>query len=140
MRIGKKISSFLLLISISLLTSMIIFPSGSCFEMTWNFRAGDWIRDAAISDDGSTIAACSYDHKMYLFNSENNIPLWVYDSSDTPWIAALSTKGENIIAGSSSGYIRLFTKDSSVPLWSYKTGATVGALAITPDGSYMVYV
>lgn len=57
MRISKKKSILVLIFSIILLNSIRVIPSGVCFEMIWKFKAGDWTRDVAISDDGSTIAA-----------------------------------------------------------------------------------
>ena len=42
------------------------------------------------------------------------------------------------MTSTTSGYVRLFPKGYPYPIWSYETGATVKALAITPDGNYMV--
>lgn len=136
-RLNKKNFRFLLLFSFLMLSSTLIVPSGKCYEMVWNFKADDWIRDVAISDDGTTIAAVGYDRKVYLFRNEDNTPLWSYSTSDSLFYTALSSNGNYIVTGSSGGWVRFFEKTSPEPLWSYLTGASVGSLAICPDGSYI---
>lgn len=131
---------FSLIISVFILNSITITQFGVCAkpDVIWHFKSSEWVRDVAISDDGSTISAVGYDQYIYLFNSTSNTPIWSYQASDIPWNVVLSANGDYILAGSNEGYVHFFTKDNSTPQWSYKTGATTDAVAICPDSAYMV--
>lgn len=137
---NKKKSTFVLVISLIFLNSIIITQFGVCskVEVIWHFKAGEWVIDVAISDDGGIISAVGYDQHIYLFNSTSNTPIWSCLVNDNPCNVVLSSNGNYILTGSNEGYVRFFTKDSSTPLWSYKTGITTESVAICPDSAYMV--
>lgn len=136
---GKRKLTYSFLFSLIALHFIMVIQFVACsnFHIIWKFKAGDRLRDVAISDDGSTIVVVGYDQNVHLFSSNNNIPLWSYPASDSLFYTTLSSDGSYIVTGSSGGYVRFFEKSSSEPLWSYKTGASVGSLAICPDGSYI---
>ena len=112
----KNYSRLLFLVSISLLSCTMIVPSGKGYEMIWNFKAADWIREVAISDDGSTIVAVGYDQKVHIFNNEDPTPLWSYQTNRSLCTAVISSQGDYIITGNTNGWVHFFGKNNSDPL------------------------
>lgn len=105
--------------------------NGSNYDLTWEYYCGHpWVTAVAISDDGSTIMAGTYQYtpqntgKVMLFDSSSATPLWqYYQYGDYVASCALSEDGSIAVAGSWGQYggtygdvITVFDRSSSTPL------------------------
>jgi len=95
----------------------------------------------AMSADGNYIVVGdsdgSTDGKVYLFNTSNSMPIWMYNASEPVTSVAISANGSTIVVGTSSGLVYLFNESSSQPVWSYDVGMNA-LVSISADGFYFV--
>lgn len=101
----------------------------------WRHKAEDYMWGAAVSPDGSYIAAGSSDGRIYFFNRKGKL-LWTYRTEGYVWGVSISSDGKLIAAGSSDGKIYLLNIRGEL-LWSYKTSGDVMDVSIASDGSYL---
>ena len=86
--------------------------SGSSYVQMWQHATGHpWVTSVAISDDGSTIMAGTYQYspanagKVLMFDSSSSTPLWEYtDYGDYVCTCALAADGSRGVAGSWGQY------------------------------------
>lgn len=59
-------------------------------------------------------------HKIYLFDKNNNQPVWSYDVGKK-WITSvtISTNNKQLAAADNKGGLYLFNLDSNIPIWTY---------------------
>ena len=106
--------------------------NGSNYDLTWEYYGGHpWVTAVAISDDGSTIMAGTYQYtpqntgKVMLFDSSSATPLWqYYQYGDYVASCVLSEDGSIAVAGSWGQYggtygdvITVFNRSSSTPFF-----------------------
>lgn len=112
--------------------------------LLWTFDAGEnlWSTVTSISSDGSYTAVGSGNGKLYLFDSEDNMPQWIYHSdkylkpvisSDGNYIAAVY----DAIPDRNEGDLYLFSRADNNPLWTASCPARPIA-AISSNGDYIV--
>jgi len=63
-------------------------------------------------------------------------PLWSYETDDKIESVAISSDGNYIVSGSTAGVLTLFSKEDNTPLWIYDN-YTIRAVAISADGNYI---
>jgi len=114
------------------------YPKSSSTSLMWNYTMGDSGRGLAITPNGKYLAAGSWDHNVYLFDTSNPVPLWNRTIVGLVGEVAISDDGEYIVIGSDDNNVYLFHRSSSTPLWNYTAGNLISTVAITPDGQYIV--
>jgi len=103
----------------------------------WSFSTNtDWIRNVAISANGSYVVVVS--DRVFFFEKSSSTPLWVYATGGLNALA-ISDDGNYIVAGGGypSTYVYFFHKSSSTPLWIHSC-PQVWSAAISSDGNYIV--
>nr|MDO8135048.1 WD40 repeat domain-containing protein [Candidatus Njordarchaeum guaymaensis] len=103
----------------------------------WTYTTGGYVRAVAVSEDGSTIVAGSYDNKIYVFGRQSNATMWTYKTSSDIYNVAVSANGSTIVAGAAGpdNTIRVFGKQSNTTIWTYRTGSIVWSVAVSADGN-----
>jgi len=139
-----------------------LFHRGNSDPLWSHPVTGEFVASVDMSDDGRYIAAVSgtsrayyggpgvEDQKVYLFQRDNEIPLWshgvgkrrsnVVISSDGAYIAVGSRGAQNVSKDKNeTGKIHLFHRDSDEPVWIYPVpGNNTGiSLDISADGQYI---
>ncbi len=109
--------------------------NGSDLRNKWRHKSEDYMWGAAVSPDGSYIAAGSSDGNIYFLNSKGKL-LWTYQTGGYVWGVSVSSEGKLVAAGSSDGHIYLLNIKGDV-LWSYKTSGDVMDVSVASDGSYI---
>jgi len=102
---------------------VLIDPNNGAIK--WRFSTGEeWVGGIALSDDGKYLVAQTSNH-LYFFESENNKPLWSYESpaksqigGDVKGGVAISDNGDKIFAAL-NGKALMFDKNSNTPIWNY---------------------
>ncbi len=108
------------------------------YDIKWQylFEPGsyyDWASSVAISTDGSTIALGSLHFdgqqnsgELAVFNTESNVPIWIYESVHEEVSAIDITANGSIITAVSDGPLYdddeefwIYNKDSNVPFFEY---------------------
>ena len=152
----NRISFFL---AFCLLLPTIIITNASA--STYNnpdlvFEPLSYPQTVAISADGEYFAAGtgSFHSKagaLFLFEKNNDIPLWNYTNencvspgSEPPFSyciikhVSISANGDYIVIGSQDHNISLFGKESNIPLWTYKVeGYEITSISISASGDYI---
>lgn len=111
----------------------------------WRYPLGEeWVGGVALSDDGKYLAAQISNH-VYLFDTGNKEPLWIYESAtkgaiggDVKGGIAISGDGEEIFAAI-NGKALFFNKKSNKPLWNYnleQNGGGAYGVDISQNGSH----
>jgi hypothetical protein len=121
-------------------------------KWTYLFKPGskyDWANALAVSGDGSTIAAGSTQFgdsdsvsgELAVFDSESNVPLWVFSSGDHRVISVDLSYDGAIIAAASWGPkddhnadFWVFNKGSSIPFTEYNCPGSPEAVDLSSDG------
>ncbi len=96
-----------------------------------------YVRDIEISEDG-TYFIVGAESGLYLFNTSNPTPLWIFDEATEFEAVDLSSNGKYIVGASEgNNSLYLFNRDNSDPEWDYElyNGPSV---AISADGKYIV--
>ncbi|MFW6185749.1 MAG: WD40 repeat domain-containing protein [Halobacteriota archaeon] len=101
----------------------------------WRYKVEDYMWGAAVSPDGSYIAAGSSDGNIYFFDRKGKL-LWTYRTGGYVWGVSISCDGKLVAAGSSDGHIYLLNIKGDL-LWSYKTSGDVMDVSLSADGAYM---
>jgi len=105
----------------------------------WSYKTGGDVQAVAVSQDGGTVVAGSYNGKIYLFGRQDNTTLWTYKFAlGAIDGVAVSDNGSTIVAGGSDGYIRAFGRESNTTIWAYKASASINSVAISADGNTIV--
>jgi hypothetical protein len=106
--------------------------SGSAYVQKWQHATGHpWVTSVAISDDGSTIMAGTFQYspanagKVLMYDSSSAAPLWEYAQyGDYVCSCALTANGGRGVAGSWGQYggtfgdvLTVFNKSSSSPIF-----------------------
>ena len=107
--------------------------SGSTPKWTSNVGAGNKLC-AAISSNGTYIAAGFRDNGLFLFNDSSNTPLWS-NYNDTRAVA-ISSDGMYIVGGGNHGKVYLYNRTSPIPIWSYPISLEIFSIEISSDGNY----
>lgn len=68
--------------------------------------------------------------------TEEQQPLWSYETDDKIESVAISSDGNYIVSGSAAGVLILFSKEDNTPLWIYDN-YTIRSVAISADGNYI---
>ena len=69
-------------------------------SLEWSYEFTNDVRAVSISSDGEYIAIAAYDEKVYLFEKDNNVPLWSYDTGmGDLYDIAISADGKYFVAG-----------------------------------------
>jgi hypothetical protein len=115
----------------------------------WNYTTEGAVYSVAISADGASIVACTYDQfgRVYLFDKDSNTPLWNYTTEDFVPSVSISADGEYIIAGPYDGKIYLFDKnipptatiDSITPSARFNAEVTFSGSGSDSDGIIVAY-
>jgi WD40 repeat protein len=103
----------------------------------WTYATGDMVRAVAVSEDGNTIVAGSWDKKLYVFDGKSSTPLWTFTSTSAIHDVAVSADGNTIVAGTTvpDGQIRVFSRGSSMPIWTYTTLIYINSVSVSADGN-----
>lgn len=111
-------------------TVLSFHPSGN---LLWRFYTGDEIRDIAISEDGSTVAAGNQGGRLLLLD-QNGRELWSFTVGNWANAVSLSGDGSLVAAGGIDRKVYLFDR-SGRQLFNYTTGGIVQGVAVSSDGS-----
>ncbi|MBE0433697.1 T9SS type A sorting domain-containing protein [candidate division WOR-3 bacterium] len=130
--------------------------NGIAYNLVWQHNTGHpWVTAVAISDDGSTIMAGTYQYspsktgKVLMYDSSSSSPLWQYTQyGDMVASCALSEDGSKGVAGSWGQYlgtygdvITVFEKASSTPILQILDDidepGSIFAVDISKDGSFV---
>jgi len=130
--------------------------NGSNYDQVWQYPTGHpWVTSVAISDDGSTIMAGTYQYspsnsgKVLLFDSSSATPLWQYTQyGDYVPSCALSEDGSRAVAGSWGQYnatfgdvLTVFDRNSSTPIFQLLDDidepGSIFSVGISKDGSFI---
>jgi hypothetical protein len=130
--------------------------NGSSYDLVWQcFTGHPWVTAVAISDDGSTIMAGTYQYspantgKVLLFDSSSATPLWQYTQyGDYVASCALSEDGARAVAGSWGQYnatfgdvLTVFDRSSATPIFQLLDDidepGSVFSVDISKDGSFI---
>jgi len=129
---------------------------GAEYDLAWQHYVGHpWVTAVAISDDGSTIMAGTFQYtptntgKVLMYDSSSATPLWEYNQyGDYVASCALSADGSRCVAGSWGQYngtfgdvITVFEKTSSTPLLQVLDDidepGSIFSVDIAEDGSFI---
>ena len=116
-------------------------------QLVWRYPTDEeWIGGVALSDDGKYLAVQSWGY-VYLFETANPEPLWIFDAGNTTSIGGDVKGGIDISADGSKifavigGKAFLFNKNSSEPVWDYEAAENFSGnahnVAISTDGKYV---
>ena len=108
----------------------------------------DWARSVAVSGDGSTIALGSLHFdgeqnsgELAVFDTESNVPIWIYESVHEEISAIDITADGSIITAVSDGPLNdddedfwIFNKDNNVPFFEYNCQGSPIDVDISNDG------
>ena len=130
--------------------------NGSSYNQIWQHYTGHpWVTAIAISDDGSTIMAGTYQYspsstgKVLMYDSSSATPLWQYSQyGDYVASCALSADGSRGVAGSWGQYngtfgdvVTVFDKTSSTPILQILDDidepGSIFSVDISADGSFI---
>ncbi|UCD05730.1 MAG: T9SS type A sorting domain-containing protein [candidate division WOR-3 bacterium] len=130
--------------------------NGSDYDQVWQHPTGHpWVTSVAISDDGSTIMAGTFQYspsntgKVLLFDSSSATPLWEYTQyGDYVPTCALSEDGARAVAGSWGQYnatfgdvLTVFDRNSSTPIFQLLDDidepGSIFSVDISKDGSFI---
>jgi hypothetical protein len=130
--------------------------NGSSYTLVWQCYTGHpWVTAVAISDDGSTIMAGTYQYsptntgKVLLFDSSSATPLWQYAQyGDYVASCALSEDGSRAVAGSWGQYgatfgdvLTVFDRNSSTPIFQLLDDidepGSIFSVDISKDGAFV---
>jgi hypothetical protein len=130
--------------------------NGSSYDQIWQHYTGHpWVTAVAISDDGSTIMAGTYQYspsntgKVLMYDSSSATPLWQYTQyGDYVAACKLSADGSKGVAGSWGQYngtfgdvITVFNKISSAPIFQVLDDidepGSIFSVDISEDGSFI---
>jgi hypothetical protein len=130
--------------------------NGSDYDQVWQHSTGHpWVTSIAISDDGSTIMAGTYQYspsnsgKALLFDSSSATPLWEYTQyGDYVPTCALSEDGSRAVAGSWGQYnatfgdvLTVFERNSPTPIFQLLDDidepGSIFSVDISKDGSFI---
>lgn len=130
--------------------------NGTSYDQVWQYPTGHpWVASVAISDDGSTIMAGTYQYspsnsgKVLLFDSSSATPLWEYSQyGDYVPTCALSEDGSRAVAGSWGQYnatfgdvLTVFDRNSSTPIFQLLDDidepGSIFSVDISKDGSFI---
>ena len=99
-------------------------------------RVGGSDPEVAISADGQTIGAATWDGTVTLLDGANQTELWNYSVGYQGGAMALSADGNYLCLGSRNDQVYLFSRWSRWPLYSHDLAANVVAVDISADGGY----
>jgi hypothetical protein len=125
------------------------------YEVKWQylFEPGvnyDWVMALAVSGDGGTVAAGSYQNdgdaqysgELAVFDIENNVPIWVFSSTDDMIRGADISEDGSVIAAIGLGPLEdggddfwLFRRDSNIPFLAYDCTGSPYDLDMSSDGA-----
>jgi len=130
--------------------------NGSNYDQMWQHATGHpWVTSVAISDDGSTIMAGTFQYspgntgKVLLYDSSSATPLWEYTQyGDYVPTCALSEDGSRAVAGSWGQYnttfgdvLTVFDRTSSTPIFQLLDDidepGSIFSVDISKDGSFI---
>lgn len=130
--------------------------NGSDYDPVWQHVTGHpWVTAVAISDDGSTIMAGTFQYspsnsgKVLLYDSSSATPLWEYTQyGDYVCACALSDDGSRAVAGSWGQYggtfgdvLTVFDRGSSTPIFQVLDDidepGSIFTVDIANDGSFV---
>ena len=111
----------------------------------WRYPTNEeWVGAVALSDDGKYLATQTSNH-VYLFDTANPKPLWIYESptkgnigGDVKGGVAISSDGNKIFAAI-NGKAVYFDYKSNKPVWTYnleQNGGGAYGVDISRDGSH----
>ncbi len=91
----------------------------------------------SMSDDGSQIAAATYNGWLYSFGREGARPLWGFKSKAFPDLdASMSDNGRNIVLATKGGY-REFSSAGEDPLWELNYDGSYAHTGVSSDGKFI---
>jgi hypothetical protein len=130
--------------------------NGTDYDLVWQHATGHpWVTSVAISDDGSTVMAGTYQYspsntgKVLLYDSSSSTPLWEYTQyGDYVPSCALSEDGSRAVAGSWGQYnatfgdvLTVFDRSSSTPIFQLLDDidepGSIFSVDISKDGSFI---
>ncbi len=130
--------------------------TGSSYGLLWQYNSGHpWVTAVAISDDGSTVMAGTYQYspanagKVMLFDSSSSTPLWQYTQyGDYVASCALNENGSRAVAGSWGQYngtfgdvMTIFDRGSATPIFQVLDDidepGSIFSVDISKDGSFV---
>ena len=129
--------------------------AGGTYEVKWQYLFPwgvyyDWATALAISGDGGTIAAGSYQTdgggqnsgELAVFDVGSNVPIWVFSSEDDLIASVDMSEDGSVIAAVGWGPLEdggddfwLFSKDSSTPFLTYDCTGSPFDLDMSSDGA-----
>lgn len=123
----------------------IVFIDPVAGKELWRYSTGiEWIGAVALSSDGKYLTAQTSNH-VYFFDTSNNKPLWIYESTtkgniggDVKGGVAISEDGTKIFAAL-NGKALFFDYKSNKPVWSYnleQNGGGAYGVDISKNGLY----
>ena len=127
----------------------------STYELKWQYQFDpsgnyDWVTALAISEDGSTVAAGSfqndgqaqYSGELAVFDIDNNVPLWIYYTEDDMIRGADISADGSVIAAIGLGPLAdggddfwIFGKDNNTPFLTYDCIGSPLDLDLSSDGA-----
>jgi WD40 repeat protein len=128
-------------------------PGSAAYERLWTHWVGEdtWVTAVAISRDGSTILAGTYDYgnpffcQTLLFAAEQSTPLWSFSEYGGQISeVALSGDGSRAVAGSWGDVenllwdLTIFSRETAQPLSALSSPGSFYSVDISEDGGVVV--
>jgi hypothetical protein len=131
------------------------YRAGGTYQVKWQYLFPwgvyyDWATALAVSGDGGTIAAGSYQTdgggqtsgELAVFDVGSNVPLWVFSSADDLMASVDVSEDGSVIAAASWGPLEdggddfwVFSRDSSTPFLTYDCAGSPLDLDMSSDGA-----
>lgn len=90
------------------------------------------------SADGTTMAAGTFDGKLYKIDGVKQTTVWEYQNPGTILSVMVSRNGQWIVAGTSDNKVLFFSSQSQEPRWVYHAEDSIRTVAISDDGLRVV--
>jgi hypothetical protein len=131
------------------------YRTGGTYQVKWQYLVPwgtyyDWATALAVSGDGGTIAAGSYQTdgggqtsgEVAVFDVGSNVPLWVFSSADDMIVRVDISEDGSVIAAASWGPLEdgaddlwVFRRDSNRPFLTYDCTGSPFDLDMSSDGA-----
>ena len=130
------------------------YRTGGTYQIKWQYLFPwgtyyDWATALAVSGDGGTIAAGSYQYEggqnsgeLAVFDVGSNVPIWTFSSEDDMIVSADISADGSVIAAVGWGPLEdggddfwVFRRDSSTPFLTYDCTGSPFDLDMSSDGA-----